>query len=73
MVLEKTIKREEDTMAAKVLIKRSVPPDKARDMLPLFKQMRALANDQSGYISGETLRSLDKSDVHWGQPGPAPF
>ena len=46
-------------MAVKVLIKRSVPPDKAREMIPLFKQMRVQANNQPGYISGETLRSLD--------------
>ena len=49
-------------MAVKVLIKRRVSPDKARDMIPLFKQMRVQANDQPGYISGETLRNLDKPD-----------
>lgn len=50
-------------MAVKILIKRTVPQGKAREMIPLFRQMRSLANNQTGYISGETLRSLEKSDT----------
>jgi heme-degrading monooxygenase HmoA len=46
-------------MAVKVLIKRKVPADKAREMIPLFRKMRALATNQPGYISGETLKRLD--------------
>ena len=49
-------------MAVKIFIKRLVPQDKARAMIPLFRQMRASATTQSGYITGETLRSLDKPD-----------
>ena len=49
-------------MAVKVFIKRLVPQDKARAMIPLFRQMRASAATQSGYITGETLRSLDKPE-----------
>jgi heme-degrading monooxygenase HmoA len=49
-------------MAVKVFIKRLVPQDKARAMIPLFRQMRASAATQPGYITGETLRSLDKSE-----------
>ena len=49
-------------MAVKVLIKRKVAEDKAREMIPLFKQMRVQANNQPGYISGETMRSLDNPD-----------
>jgi len=49
-------------MAVKILIKRKVPHDKARDMIPLFRQMRASAATQSGYITGETLRSLDNPE-----------
>jgi heme-degrading monooxygenase HmoA len=49
-------------MAVKVLIKRSVPPDKARALIPLVRQMRASAATQAGYITGETLRSLDKPE-----------
>jgi len=47
-------------MAVKVLIKRSVPEDMAKDLFPLFTEMRVRATDQPGYISGETLRRLDK-------------
>ena len=46
-------------MAVKVLIKRKVPDAKARDIIPLFRKMRALAMNQEGYISGETLRNMD--------------
>jgi heme oxygenase (mycobilin-producing) len=49
-------------MAVKVFIKRLVPQDKAREMIPLFRKMRASATTQAGYITGETLRSLDKPD-----------
>ena len=49
-------------MAVKVLIKRKVTGDQAREMIPLFRQMRVQANNQPGYISGETLRSLDNPD-----------
>jgi len=50
-------------MAVKILIKRTVPQDKAREIIPLFRQMRSLANNQPGYISGETLKSLDRPDT----------
>ena len=49
-------------MAVKILIKREVPPDKAKEVIPLFRKLRALATGQPGYISGETLRRLDKPD-----------
>ena len=49
-------------MAVKILIKRKIPQDKARKMIPLFRQMRASATEQPGYITGETLRSLDNPD-----------
>jgi heme-degrading monooxygenase HmoA len=52
----------EHKMAVKILIKRKVPHDKAREMIPLFRQMRASAATQSGYITGETLRSLDNPE-----------
>lgn len=50
-------------MAVKILIKRNVPKDKGKEMIPLFRKLRALATNQSGYISGETLKSLDRPDV----------
>ena len=46
-------------MAVKILIKRNVPRDKAKEMIPLFREMRVLAVNQPGYISGETLKSFD--------------
>lgn len=50
-------------MTVRVLIKRVVPREKAKEMIPLFRQMRQLATNQNGYISGETLKSLDRPDV----------
>lgn len=49
-------------MSVKVLIKRRVPQTKAKEIIPLFRQMRASAAAQAGYITGETLRSLDNPD-----------
>jgi heme-degrading monooxygenase HmoA len=49
-------------MAVRVLIKRTVPPGKAKELIPLFRQMRILAMEQPGYISGETLRRMDHPD-----------
>ena len=42
-------------MAVKILIKRTVPTDKARALIPLVRQMRASAATQPGYITGETI------------------
>lgn len=49
-------------MAVKIFIRRTVPQDKARKMIPLFRQMRASAATQTGYITGETLRSMDNPE-----------
>jgi heme-degrading monooxygenase HmoA len=49
-------------MAVKIFIRRTVPQDKAKMMIPLFRQMRASAATQSGYITGETLRSMDRPE-----------
>ena len=51
-------------MAIKILITRTVPSDKAREMLTLLREMRSLATSQAGYISGETLKSNDQPDVY---------
>jgi len=50
-------------MAIKILIKRSVSENKAKDMIPLVRQLRILATNQPGYISGETLKSFDVPDT----------
>jgi heme-degrading monooxygenase HmoA len=57
-----TFKRKEVNMAVKVIIKRTVPEDKARTMIPLFRKMRSLAMNQDGYISGETLRNMNNPE-----------
>ena len=49
-------------MAVKIFIRRTIPQDKAKKMIPLFRQMRASAATQSGYITGETLRSMDSPE-----------
>jgi heme-degrading monooxygenase HmoA len=49
-------------MAVKILIRRIVPANKARQMIPLFREMRMLANEQPGYITGETMRNLENPD-----------
>jgi heme-degrading monooxygenase HmoA len=46
-------------MAVKIFIKRSIPPDKAGKVMPLFQNLRSLAMSPPGYISGETLHSID--------------
>ena len=46
-------------MAVKIFIKRRIPKDRTHDLLPLFRRLRNLATNQSGYISGETLKNLD--------------
>lgn len=46
-------------MAVKVLIKRIVPKSKAKQMIPLFREMRSLVVNQKDYISGENLRNLN--------------
>ena len=46
-------------MAVKIFIKRNIPEDQTNVLLPLFKRLRNLATNQSGYISGETLKSMD--------------
>lgn len=46
-------------MAVKIFIKRSIPPEKSGKLMPLFQKLRPLAMMQPGYISGETLQSID--------------
>jgi heme-degrading monooxygenase HmoA len=46
-------------MPIQVIIKRKWQTDKPEALFPLLTKLRALAKKQSGYISGETLRSLE--------------
>ena len=46
-------------MPVKVMIKRKWKVNKPEDLLPLLAELRSRAKEQPGYISSETLRSLD--------------
>jgi len=46
----------------KVMIKRTVPAGKEKDVGGLVTEMRTIAAHQPGYISGETLRSTENPD-----------
>jgi heme-degrading monooxygenase HmoA len=47
-------------MAVKILIKRSIGQDVAPAVRPLIVELRAHAMKQPGYISGETLKCIDR-------------
>ena len=47
-------------MSIKIIIKRNVPKDMEKELLPLIKELRILTTKQQGYISGETLDRVDK-------------
>ncbi|MCP3950934.1 MAG: antibiotic biosynthesis monooxygenase, partial [Desulfobacterales bacterium] len=47
-------------MAVKILIKRKVADKNNEALNTLLRQFRALAIEQSGYISGETLQRVDR-------------
>ena len=51
-------------MAVKIFIKRTIPEDKIKDALPLFRKLRGIATNSPGYISGETLRRVDKHNEY---------
>jgi len=46
-------------MAVKIIITRKVPDHKVETLMPLLKNLRNLAMNQNGYISGETLKRID--------------
>ncbi len=51
-------------MAIKVIIERTVTADNQGEVAELLKELRAKAVLQPGYISGETLFSVDKPGTH---------
>ncbi|MBE0479901.1 MAG: antibiotic biosynthesis monooxygenase [Dehalococcoidia bacterium] len=51
-------------MAVKVIIERSVLPDNQAEVAEFLKDLRALAVRQPGYVSGETLFSVDRPGTH---------
>jgi heme-degrading monooxygenase HmoA len=46
-------------MSVQVMIKRKWKVDKPEELLPLLKKLRARAEKQPGFVSGETLRSIE--------------
>ena len=49
-------------MAVQVMIKRKFKVDNPEKLISLLTQLRIRAKDQPGYISGETLRSLNNPE-----------
>lgn len=47
-------------MTVKIVIRRKVPKNKEKELLPLIKELRMATTRQAGYISGETLQRIDK-------------
>ena len=47
-------------MQTKILIKRKFNKGKKREIIALLKELRAMALQQPGYISGETLSAVDQ-------------
>jgi quinol monooxygenase YgiN len=44
----------------KVFIKRKVADDSVAELMNLLKKLRSLTLSQPGYVSGETMRRIDK-------------
>ena len=49
-------------MAIKVFIRRKCPKDKQRELFHCIKEIRRQVPQQSGYISGEYLKSIDETN-----------
>jgi len=47
-------------MAVKIIIKRQVTESMATQLRPLLIKLRNLAMNQPGYITGETLKRIDR-------------
>jgi heme-degrading monooxygenase HmoA len=51
-------------MAVKILIKRKVAADKASQLKEVVMQLRSLSMKQPGYVSGESLRNVDRQNEY---------
>ena len=51
-------------MAVKIVIERSMSPDNQGEVAELLMDLRARAVHQQGYVSGETLFSVDHPGTH---------
>ncbi len=49
-------------MAIKIFIKRKCPKDQERELFRCIKEIRQLVPQQTGYISGEYLKSIDETN-----------
>lgn len=49
-------------MTVKIFIKRKVQENQGVELALLLQKMRGLTLNQPGYISGETLKRIDKND-----------
>ena len=47
-------------MAVKILIKRQVPEHKENELKILLNELRSLTMNEPGYITGETLKRVDR-------------
>jgi len=51
-------------MAVKILIKRQVAADKAVQLKELVMQLRSFSMKQPGYVSGESLKNVDRQNEY---------
>lgn len=51
-------------MTVKIIMERTVSPDQQDELLELLRRLRARAVAQPGYVTGETLTSVDKPGTH---------
>ncbi len=49
-------------MSVKIFIKRKVQQENVLELTVLLKRLRTLTLEQNGYVSGETLGRIDKTD-----------
>lgn len=51
-------------MAVKILIERKIKPGKEKEFNDIVKKLRSQAMHTEGFISGETLRSVEEPSIH---------
>lgn len=51
-------------MAVKIIIQRKIKPSKLKELSEAVREIRSKAIHAQGFISGETLRSVEDPSVH---------
>jgi heme-degrading monooxygenase HmoA len=51
-------------MAVKILIERKITPGRESEVRELTSKLRSMAIEAPGYISGQTLRSVEDPTIH---------